>query len=113
MEDVTTLAALAALAFKVTSLAKFIVAGQFRQAITTLIPWAAAFGVLLLGAQADATAAMVLPGFSQTLGHLDVASLFLAATALGSTASVVYDFKSAIDNHDTAVEPPLGGPPVA
>lgn len=109
MEDIATLAALSALALKVTSLLKYLTASHFREAVTTLIPWGAAFVVLLLGAEADATAAIVIPGLSQTLGTLDVASLLLVATAIGSTGSVAFDFRKAIDGTDSAREPALMG----
>lgn len=109
MDDFATLAALAALAYKLTSLVKYITAGMFKDAATTVTPWVAAFVVLLVAAQADATAAIVLPGLHSTLGSMDVASLLIAAPALGASANVINDFRSAVDNTDTAVEPRLGG----
>lgn len=110
MEEFATLAALAALAAQVTSIIKYLSVRDGRAALTALIPWAASFVVLLLGAQADATAGLVLPGLQQTLGDLDVASIALAATAIGSTGSAVFaKFPKAIDNSDSAAEPSLGG----
>lgn len=111
MEDFATLAALAALVWKVTSLIKYLTAGQGREALTTVIPWAAAFGVLVLAANADATAAIVLPDMKTTLGDMDLASMLLAAPTLGALASVGFDFKKAIDGSDSAQEPKLGGGP--
>jgi hypothetical protein len=109
MEDFATLAALAALVLKVTSLIKYLTAGMIREAVTTLVPWVAAFGVLVLAGQADATAALVLPGMKTVIGDMDIASLLLAAPVLGASASVVFDFKKAIDGTDSAAEPKLGG----
>jgi hypothetical protein len=109
MEDFATLAALAALALKLTSIVKYLTAGMFREATTTVVPWVAAFAVLALASQADATAALVLPGMKTMLGDMDMPSLLLAAPVLGSTASVVFDFKKAIDGSDSAQEPKLGG----
>jgi hypothetical protein len=111
MEDFTTWAALAALAIKVTSLIKYMLTGQVRQSATTVVPWLAAFAVLMLGSQADATSAIMLPGLNVALGHADIASLMLAATALGSTGSVVHDFTKAVDNTQSAAEPKLGAFP--
>ena len=65
--------------------------------------------MLLLGAAADATSGLMLPGLDITLGAADVASLALVATALGSSGSLAFDFKKALDNDDTAAEPALGG----
>lgn len=110
MDDFATLAALAALAYKVTSLLKYATSGQVRSAVTTVVPWAAGFLVLLVGAQADATAAIMLPGLREPLGQLDVWSLMLAGTTIGAVGSAGYDLKSAVDNTDTAVEPPLASP---
>lgn len=110
MSDFTTLVALAALAVKITSLLKYLSAGQLRSAATTVTPWVAAFLVLLVGAQADATAGVMLPGLAVPLGKVDVFSLMIAATALGASGSLVYDVKSAVDQSDTtSKEPPLGG----
>jgi len=109
MEDFATLAALAALAYKVTSLIKYLTSGMFREALTTLVPWAAAFGVLVLASQADATAAIMLPSMTVPLGDMDIASLLIAAPAIGASASTFADFRSAVDGSDSAREPKLGG----
>jgi hypothetical protein len=109
MMNAVSVAVLVALAYQVTTMFKYLSAGQIREVLTALIPWAAAFVVLLLGAAADATADLVLPGFEVTLGSMDVASLAIAAASLGSTSSVAWDFKKAFDNTDSASVPPLGG----
>ncbi len=110
MSDFTTLVALAALAVKITSLLKYLSAGQVRSAATTVVPWLGAFLVLVLASQANATAGMMLPGLAVPLGDVDIFSLMIAATALGASGSVVYDATTRWDNSDdTSKEPPLGG----
>lgn len=107
MESAAALAALAALAWKITSLVKYLSAGQVRQAVTTVVPWVAAFVALLIGAQADATAAVVLPSVHVSLGDMDVASMLLLAATTGALGSTFYDVKTALDNTDSAAEPQL------
>lgn len=108
--DTITVATLAALAVKITTAAKYLTARQIREFVTQLIPWAAGVAIVWLGGQADATADLVMWG-AQRLGDLDWASELLAGVALGSGGSLVYDVKKALDNSDTAAEPPLGGGP--
>ena len=109
MDDLLTFAGLAALGVQVTSIIKFLTAGQGRQALTAVLPWLGLFVVLLLGGQADATAGLVVPGLDVTLGHLDVASLAIVAATVGSSGSVAFvNFRKAIDGNDSAAEPPLG-----
>lgn len=109
MEEAIPAAGLVALAYHVTVLLKYVTAGQIKEFLTGLVPWVAAFSVLLLGSEADATASVVLPGFDLALGDMDVASLLLAAAGLGATGSVAWDYKKAIDGSDSASVPPLGG----
>jgi hypothetical protein len=108
MEEFVTFASLVAIAMHVTSLIKYGTAGQFRELLTGVLPIAGLFVVLLLGAEADATAGIVIPGLEQVLGDLDVASLLLVAVAGGSGGAQVFNFRKAVDNTDSAVEPALG-----
>lgn len=108
--EALTLVALAALAWKITSLVKYATAGEAKQAFETLLPWVAGFLILLVAAQADVAEDIVVFG-DRTLGSLDVFSLILAGASLGATGSAGYDVKSALDNTDTSKEPPLGGNP--
>lgn len=109
MEEFVTFAALVAIATHVTSVIKYATAWQWRSVTEAMLPIAGLFVVLMLGAAADATAGIVIPGMAVPLGNLDVPSLMLAALAGGSGGATVYNFRRAVDNHDTSVEPPLGG----
>lgn len=109
MEDLTVLVMLAAVATQVTTILKLATAGEIRRAFTGLIPWLVAFVVLLLGAHAGEVNDFVLPGLSAPLGDLDIASLLLAAAAVGSSGGFLYSLRTAVDNTDSAQEPPLGG----
>lgn len=109
MEDLTVVLMLAAVATQVTTIVKFLTAGQIRNAVTALVPWAVAFVVLALGAHAGEVNDFVLPGLSAPLGDMDVASLLFAAAAVGSSGGFLYKAVTAIDNTDSAAEPPLGG----
>lgn len=109
MEEFVTFAALVAIATHVTSLIKYATAGQFRDTVTGVIPIVGLFIVLVLGAQADATADIVIPGLATPLGLLDVASLALVALAGGSGGAQVFNYRMAVDNTASSVEPPLGG----
>lgn len=106
--EVFTLATLGAVAVKLTSVAKYLTAGQVREALTQALPWTIAAGTLWVGAQAAVTEHLAVWG-GQSLGAMDGWSLLLAGISLGSSGSLVYDFKKARDNSDTATEPPLGG----
>lgn len=113
MDALLSFAALAALGVQITSIITFLTAREPDRALKAVIPWVSLFAVLLLGSQADATADLLVPGLDTPLGQLDVPSLLLVAVAIGSSGSVAFvNFRKAIDRHDTAQEPPLGGPPV-
>jgi hypothetical protein len=109
MVEFVTFAALVAIATHVTSIAKYASAGDGKATLESLLPIVGLFVVLLVGAQADATAGVVVPGLTTPLGDLDVFSLVVVALAGGSGGAQLYNFRRAIDQHDTAIEPPLGG----
>lgn len=111
MEEIGPLIMLAALATQVTTMLKNLTAGEVRAAFTGLIPWVVAGVALVWGANAGTTADYVLPGLSDPLGDMDLASLLLAAAAVGSSGGLLYSFRTAFDNTDTAKEPPIGGGP--
>lgn len=106
--EVFTAASLAALVWKFTSTLKYASAGDFKNVLTQVIPWVAGILAVMLAAQADVAAGMVVFG-DQVLGHLDGWSQVLAGLSLGSAASVGYDVKKAVDHTDSAAEPPLTG----
>lgn len=108
MEPLIVLAGLAFLANKVVSTLKNLTHADTRSAaFTQLVVWAVAIGVIVLASLAEVTETFIVPGTTDPLGDLDLASLFLVGLIAGSSGSVVYDFKKAIDNTDTASEPPL------
>lgn len=109
MEEIGPLVMLAAVATQVTTMLKNLTAGDVRAALTGLVPWVVAAVVLVWGANASYTSDFVLPGLSAPLGDLDVASLLLAAAAVGSSGGLLYSFRTAFDNTDSAAEPALGG----
>ena len=104
--DVITLASLAALVVKVTTVIK--AAGKDWNVVATqAVTWAVAVAVLFLAAAADLTAGLVIYDGAPALGELDGASLFLASLAFGSLGSVAYDTRKALDSTDSAAEPRL------
>lgn len=113
MEQVATVAALAALASQLTTLVKFLTAREWTRAVTTVTPWVTAFGALVLGAQADATADIVLPGFIASLGDLDMASLVYAAVTIGAAGGLAHKALVSLDASQSAAEPALGGGPAS
>jgi hypothetical protein len=109
--NLALIAALAPLTTKLTGLVKYLSARQWRDAVTTLVPWVGAFVALEVGAHADLTRDLVLFDGGPALGKAAVGSLVLASAVVGSAGSLLADFRKAVDNTDTAVEPKLGGPP--
>jgi hypothetical protein len=102
-------AVLAALALKVTDFLKYLTNRHWNSAITQGTVWLAGVLVVFLGASADLTAGIEV--FGSALGDIDAASLLLLGLGLGSTGSVAYDFKAALDNSDTAITPSLTNKP--
>jgi hypothetical protein len=107
-QDLATLVALGLLASQLTTLFRFVQAAQWSSAFTTVLPWVTAFLALLLGAQAEATSSLTLPGFNESIGDLDIASLFYAAVVVGSTGGFAHKAVKAVDNTQSAAEPPVG-----
>jgi hypothetical protein len=99
---------LAALFVKVTSFLKYVSAGEYRAAITQTIPWLAGIiGIWIVG-HASVTEAAPLWSGGTPVGEYDFWSVVLVGAALGSDGSLAYDFKKALDTHDSAAEPALG-----
>lgn len=107
MEAVVIFAGLAFAINKTVSVIKALFNSETNTVVTQVVVWATGFAGLTLAAHAAVTEAFTLPGFTEPLGSLDVASLGLLAWILGSTGSFVYDMKSAIDNTDSASETSL------
>lgn len=107
MEPILLFTMLALAANKIVAVIKGLVAGDRNLAVTQIVVWATALGVLLLAANAEVTSSVLLPFSPTPLGDLDLGSLLVAALIAGSTGSVIYDFKTAIDAGDSAREPRL------
>lgn len=107
MEAVIVFAGLAFAINKTVSVIKALFNGEKNTVVTQVVVWLVGFGGLALAAQSDVTSAFALPGFTEPLGDLDVASLGVLAWILGSTGSFAYDIKAAIDGSDSAAETKL------
>ena len=106
--EVVTLASLAALVWKIMSVVKDATGGESRSAVTQVVTWVVGIGVAMFAAHTDITAGIEVWDGMQ-FGDLDLGGQVLAGLTLASTASVGYDVKTAVDNTDSAAEPPLGG----
>jgi hypothetical protein len=106
--EVFAAATLAALFVKVTSVLKYLSAGQYRQAITQMIPWVAGIvGIWIVG-HAEVVEGTALFAGGTPVDEYDFWSIVLVGAGLGSDGSLVYDFTKAIGG-DPPTEPPLGG----
>lgn len=107
METVVSFLVLGTLAGKIVELFKYLKNGDRNGAFTLLSVWIAGIMVIFLGANADAFSALVVPGMEVPLGSLNWASLVLVGMSLTSFIAFGYDFKKALDNSDSAKQPPL------
>lgn len=103
--DFVPLAATVALLWKVVDTAKLVRVRDVNAVVTQAVTWGA--GVLLAFLLAATDFADGIPIGDMHLGHLNAASLILVGLSLGSSASVAYDFKRAIDRTDSAAMPTL------
>ena len=111
MEPLLILLGLAFTANKIVSTAKNATnPGTRGDALTQLVVWVVAIGVLFLAGEAEVTEALLVPGLAEPLGELDAWSFIVLGLIAGSSGSVVYDFKRALDGSDSATEPSLFGP---
>lgn len=107
MEQLFLLLGLAFAANKIVTVIKGISAKSYNLAFTQVLVWVVGFFILLIATKAQVTQDLVVPGLSDPLGDLDFFSVIVLALVTGSTGSVVYDFKKAIDTSDSASEPRL------
>lgn len=99
------IAALAAsLVVKLTDFFKLLLGKNYGSALRTIMAWGIGFIVAVLFKFADITAAVTVYG--HRLGGLDFGSLVLVGLLIGSGGSVIYDFKRAVDNTDSASTTP-------
>lgn len=103
--EVFTSAALAALVVKVTSAAKYLRSGAYKDFVTQVFVWAVGVGAAFLAVNSNAMSSIDVNGV--TLGSLNGSSTVLLGVALASLASFAKDTTKAIDNSDSAAEPSL------
>lgn len=111
--DIGSAVALSAIAWKITSFVKFLLAYDWTSAKSQATVWIGGIVVAFLAAQADVATGTKIGEY--TLSTLDWQSLVLLGLTVGSFAGVGYDLKKAVDNSDTAEEPAFGvsvDPPV-
>lgn len=75
--------------------------------LTQLTAWGGGVLLVLVGAHAAVTSAIVLPGTGLPLGKLDAGSILLVGLLASSLASSLVDVKQALDGSDSAAKPPL------
>lgn len=106
MGDFVPLAAAIALAWKLVDFVKFVRARDTNGIVTQLAVWVAGVVVVFLLAATDFADGIAIG--DKALGSMNAASLlFIGLGFVGSSASVIYDFKRARDNTDTAATPML------
>jgi hypothetical protein len=99
------LAAAAALIQKVVDFVKLVSVRDKDAIVAQLETWLAGFGVIWLLAQANFAERTNIG--SQDLGEINMAGLVLLGLTGGSVASVLYDFKRAVDRTDSAAMPAI------
>lgn len=103
----------AALILKVTDFLRFLAAfvrgegEQLSALITQLAAWLAGVAAVVVGAHAELTQHITLPGTSQALGTLNGWSQVLLGMMAASIASTAVDVKQAVDSTDSAARPRL------
>lgn len=103
----TALLLIGALVGKVTDFLKALVNKDWNAVITMLVVWVAGVLVTLLFAASDL--ALTVPGIDVDIHAANTATLVIIGVMASSLFSVVYDFKKAIDQTDSAATPPLLG----
>lgn len=101
--DFAPLLAAIALIWKIVDFVKYLRARDGEAAITQAAVWAAGVGVIFLLAETNYADGIVLGDLA--LGAMNAASLLLIGLSMGSSASVLVDFKKAVDNTDSAAVP--------
>lgn len=83
------LAVASTMVWKLSSFAKFVIAGETNKAVTQLVVWVIGVAVAFLLAASDFAEEIAVGGHS--LGSLNGAAVILFGFALGSVAAVGYD----------------------
>lgn len=103
--EIALLATLVALAWKLVDTVKALRAGDVNIVVTQLAVWGAGVLVVWLGSETRWGDSIDINGVALT--HLNTAEIVLLGMCLLSAGSVLYDFKKAVDNTDSAAFPPL------
>lgn len=101
------LVAMAALVLAVINFVKFAKAKDTNGMVTQLSVWIAGVAVVLLVAHTDFAAGLTVG--DMTMASLNVYSLVFVGLTLGSSATVLNEFKKALDAGDSAKKPPMVG----
>lgn len=107
--DALLLATLGAFALKALDFVKFLINKDWNATITQAAAWLTGVLVLIVASAANIFEAVNIPGLNVPFGSLDAGSLIFIGLNLSSFFGVVYDFKKAFDNTDSARTPPLTG----
>ena len=105
--EAVSVALLIGLIWKIGDWFKLVTNKDWNGAITQLFLWVVGSVVLLVASAANAFQSLTVPGISEPIGELNTWSLILLGFTIASSGSVLYDFKKAIDGHDSAKQPPL------
>jgi len=97
--------AMGSIVFCLINLLKNLTNKNWNPVVTQLIAWVAGVVVVMLFAQTDW--AETLTFGDRSLASLNGSSLFVIGLMASSILGVVNEVKKALDDHDSAVQPPL------
>lgn len=104
------LVAAAALVLKVLDFVKALKNQDSNAIVTQLGVWIAGVGVIFLLGSTDFASGVEVAGY--TLDSLNAWSLVFLGLTVGSTGSLIFDFKKSFDNTDSSRQEPLLPPPL-
>jgi hypothetical protein len=109
MDTLAQVALLAGLALAVNKTVTVLKAlgKNWNTVVTQALVWVLGIAAILLAAHAKVTMDAAVPGTPWLFGQLDGSSIVLLGWVLGSSGSFAFDLRKAIDNSDSAAEPPL------
>lgn len=106
MEDFIPTAALASTVYALVALLRFVRGRDWDGAATILTVWAGGVGAAWLFAQSDWAETIAFFN-GQALADLNFASLLVVGLQVGSAATVLNEFRGAIDRTSTTAKPRL------